>query len=337
MILSGVVERWRRNVGKHSVFSVASEAEKVAIGYPGFFRGFIEFVDFNGSVVRKIKTKDLTQIAVTSDASKIYLLSAGGKIFSYNYNGEKLRKYKGGNVLKISDDGSMLTNGDILMDEQGKVLFKPFKKQLVCDVFTKELKKKIFLCEIDIAPSGRHILVSGFCHEDKFIYPRLYHLTYEYRYVYIRPESIALLLKLREKERSSRWRCIPWTPPQLSIDRKVCLQDSFIATALIDTLGALNIQYFDIEGNLKQVYRILNPQFIGEIKQFYATPNAKYIFYTLKGKERKKNIYIFDVENRKLMIKTLDIKGGIDDFKTSKDGRNLFIFSKGELIAFNIH
>jgi len=348
-MFSGVLEeKWRkkRRTGWAGP-AIASEAKRLALGTVGF-RSYVEIMDFEGNVLGKFRTKNMRQIQITSDVSQVYLLSAGGKIFAYNSNGEKLKKYKcrewivaPARHLSISEDGSVVTAGDALMDAEGDVIHFSDGKHMVIDAFSRKPEQKGFFQNIvGIAPNGTYIVVHESSGQTRQFFKgtslATETVTYQLNHIYIRPQDTNTLLGSKEKQGSQQWTCVPFnlntdmgSDSEYWFGAKVCVHNSFFASA------RKSIGYIDLNGNLKWAFTLHHRD---EIRQFYVTPDAKYVFFTLKGRKKKKNIYILDAENRNVMVKALQNR--IDNFKVTNDGKILFActssMTKAEIIAFDV-
>jgi hypothetical protein len=342
-VSGAVVEKWRRKTWKQiPLFAVANEAKRLAIGHIGF-RSYVEIMDFEGDVLRKFRTKNMQQIEITSDASKVYLLS-GKKILAYNSNGEKLKEYKeGGCQFSILEDGSMVTDARApkyaLMDAEGNKIHFTDGMHWVIDAFSGKLELKQFYPNlVGIAPNGTYVVVYETTGQTRQYFKGTSSVSetvlYGLNNIYIRPQGTKSLLESKEKKGSQQWRCVPFNLKNTGMEPKslleygaaVCVHNLFFAFA------RKSIGYFGLDGNLKWEFALPQPD---EIKQFYVTPDAEYVFFTLKRKKKRKNLYILDTASRKIMVKALE--NGIANFKVSNDGRQLFVSTfKGELIAFDV-
>ena len=150
----------------------------------------------------------------------------------------------------------------------------------------------------------------------------------------MRPQYTNSLLELKEKQGSQRWKCVPFS---LQEDMDIykacfCVHNSFFAFAW------KSIGYVGLDGNLKWEFTLPHRD---KIKQFYVTPDAKNVFFTLKGRKKRKNIYILDAKSRNVVETTLQNR--IQTLKVTNDGRKLFVctysptkFNQFELIAFDV-
>ncbi len=320
-----------RSGHKFGDFSIADEAKKLTLGILRNLGSHIEIMDFEGNVTKKFKIHlSPLHIKTNQDASIISVLSATGKKKSYDSEGKKLKNLKFDAFTVTSDDGEILLANGFVMDPQGNLLLKNIGKHLVVDAAGIP-QQKLFYRSFQIAPNGSYVVAGETCQESYSTVLKSWNVNYHLDNIYIRPLDIKSLLEFKEEYRDQQWKCIPLN---LDINKYThsCLNNSFLAYA------GKKISFFGLDGKPKWEYNLPNQC---KIRQFYVTPDAKHIFFTLKGRKNLSNLYIIDSRDRKLF--EMNLQNRIVSFKTTKDASKIFIMTENlykikcsELIVFDI-
>ena len=193
-----LVEKKVIRSGHGWVFAIAHKAERLALGIATMsFRNYVEIMDFEGKVLKKFKTKLATQIKITPDASIISILSVGGKIFSYNSNGEKLKNHEHNAFSATSEDGDLMLADGVVMDAEGNVLLGSVGKHIVIDAAGTPQQKFFMRQYLGIAPNGNYVVAHELCTESGETVLKSWSVTYELNNIYIHPQDTKSLLELK--------------------------------------------------------------------------------------------------------------------------------------------
>lgn len=310
-------ERWRRPTRSPGCsVAIASEAARVVWGEGKIVR----VLDLEGDIEGEFETGDISDIAVTSDGSRILTGRPSGGVAIYDRAGkaELVASMRGeGSGVSTSLRGHVFaaaTNQELkVWDEKGYVLAEFLNHRLTA---TPEWIRGI------VAPNGSFVVFVGHSHSHPTSWLSLLLSdteSYE-NYMARRPRDTPSLLEKRSWERSDRW--------EKTLIKERPGHGTLVAAAnhlVAETFGG-KLSVFDINGS-----KILDHA-ASDVTCLRMTSNGEYVFYSTSNDS--KAVHLLNVETNAAKRIPLEIE--VLRFEISEDGSRLVIVSDSEVVLVEI-